>query len=63
MTNLFILTEEPSDYMLRIIPDFKDRVRLPKLEVSKKIAAFMNINNNQSVSFNRTIDAIKNLTS
>jgi hypothetical protein len=52
---------KPTDFLLRIIPEFKDRKKLPKLEFSKKIAPFLNIDNNTSVSFNHTINAIKQL--
>ena len=52
---------KPADFILRIIPDFKDRKKIPKLEFSKKIAPFLDITNNSSPSFNHTINAIKNL--
>jgi hypothetical protein len=52
---------KPSDFLLRIIPDFKDRKKLPKLEFSKKVAPFLDISNNSSHSFNHTINAIKQL--
>jgi len=52
---------KPSDFLLRIIPEYKDREKLPKLEFSKKVAPFMDIDNNSSPSFNHTIDAIRKL--
>jgi hypothetical protein len=52
---------KPSDFLLRIVPDFKDRKKLPKLEFSKKIAPFLDIENNTSSSFKHTINAIKQL--
>jgi len=52
---------KPSDFLLRIIPEYRDREKLPKLEFSKKVAPFMDITNNTSSSFNHTIDAIKKL--
>jgi len=52
---------KPSDFLLRIIPEFKDRKKLPKLEFSKKIAPFLDITNNCSPSFNHTINAIRQL--
>ena len=55
------IREKPTDFLLRIIPDFKDREKLPKLEFSKKIAPFMDIKKNNSKSFNHTISAIKQL--
>lgn len=61
MRNVDIIKGKPSDYLLRIIPGFKDRKKIPKLEFSKKIAPFLDINNNISPSFNHTINAIKQL--
>jgi len=55
------IKEKPTEFLLRIIPDFKDRKKLPKLEISKKIAPFLDIANNSSISFNHTINAIKQL--
>jgi hypothetical protein len=52
---------KPSDFLIRIIPEFKDRKKLPKLEFSKKIAPLLDIHNNTSPSFNHTINAIKQL--
>ena len=51
----------PADFLLRIIPELKDRKKLPKLEFSKKVAPFLDVANNRSISFNHTIDAIKKL--
>ena len=53
------IKEKPSDFLLHNIPEYKDREKLPKLELSKKIAPFLDINNNTSSSFNHTINAIK----
>ena len=61
MRNVDTIKGKPSDYLLRIIPEFMDRKKMPKLEFSKKIAPFLNINNNTSPSFNHTINAIKQL--
>jgi hypothetical protein len=55
------LKGKPTDFLLRNIPEFKDRTKLPKLEFSKKIAPFLDITNNSSTSFNHTIEAIKKL--
>jgi hypothetical protein len=35
---------------------------LPKLEVSSKVAMYMNIDRNKSVSFRCTMDAVRKLT-
>ena len=61
MKNVDKIKGKPSDFLLRIIPEFKDRKKLPKLEFSKKIAPFLDIDNNTSPSFNHTIHAIKQL--
>ena len=52
---------KPSNFLLRIIPEYKDRKKIPKLEFSKKTAQFLDITNNKSTSFNNTIEAIKQL--
>jgi len=61
MRNVDKIKGKPSDFLLRIVPEFKDRKKLPKLEFSKKIAPFLDIANNTSTSFNHTINAIKKL--
>ena len=61
MRNVDKIKGKPSDFLLRIIPEFKDRKKLPKLEFSKKIAPFLDITNNTSTSFNHTINAIRQL--
>jgi tRNA U55 pseudouridine synthase TruB len=52
---------KPSDFLRRIIPDYSDTKKLPKLETSQNIVQYMDINNNKSASFNHTINAIKKL--
>jgi hypothetical protein len=52
---------KPSEYLKTILPNYASRTILPKLETSKNIAAYMDINNNTSTSFNHTINAIKKL--
>ena len=61
MRNVDKIKGKPSDFLLRIVPEFKDRKKLPKLESSKKIAPFLDIDNNNSESFNHTINAIRQL--
>ena len=61
LRNVDLIKGKPSDFLLCIIPEFKDRKKIPKLEFSKKGATFLDINNNTSPSFNHTINAIKNL--
>ncbi len=53
---------KPSADLLKLIPEFSNRKFLPKLEVSEKIAEFMNPDINKSKSFIHTIAAIKKLT-
>jgi hypothetical protein len=53
--------QKPSEYLKTILPNYASRKSLPKLETSKNIAAYMNIANNTSPSFNHTINAIKKL--
>lgn len=49
----------PNKYLLKIIPEFKKRSSLPKLEVADSIAPHLNLETNQSTSFNHTIKAIE----
>jgi hypothetical protein len=52
----------PNKYLLRIIPEYSNRDILPKLEASERIAQFLNLDNNRSLSFRHTLRAIKKLT-
>jgi hypothetical protein len=52
---------KPSHHLLRMIPEYSNRERLPKLDASQKIAPYLDIEHNRSVSFNQTISAIKKL--
>ncbi len=54
--------EKPSKHILKLIPELSKQESLPKLEVSQSIAKYLDVNNNNSVSFRHTIDAIKKLT-
>ena len=47
--------------LLQIVPELRGKSRLPKMETAKRIAAHLNIENNQSGSFNQTIAAIRKL--
>lgn len=51
----------PSIYLLKIIPEFQKRSSLPKLEVADSIAPHLDIETNRSISFIRTMEAIKSL--
>ncbi|MDR0834257.1 MAG: DUF4276 family protein [Candidatus Symbiothrix sp.] len=53
--------DKPSDYLLRIVPEYLKRESLPKLEFSQKIAPYLDIENNLSTSFNQTIQAIRKI--
>ena len=49
--------------LLKMIPDYKDRAFLPKMETARRIAPFMHIDSNRSSSFRRTVAGIKRLFS
>jgi hypothetical protein len=51
----------PNKVLLSIIPEYKNKEVLPKLETSKKIAPFLNLRNNASVSFNQTLSGVERL--
>lgn len=53
--------QKPNNYLLRIIPEYSGRDKLPKLETSEKISKFLDINNNTSESFKQTLLAIRTL--
>jgi hypothetical protein len=53
---------QPSQYLKKIIPDFAKLPYLPKIKAAKKIAPYLNLQNNQSKSFQWTLQAIKALT-
>jgi hypothetical protein len=49
----------PNLEVLKIIPEYKQYKRLPKIEVAKRISPFLELEGNKSSSFNNTIKAIK----
>jgi hypothetical protein len=51
----------PNKYLLKIIPEYKNRETLPKLECSERISPFLDLENNRSESFNHTVTAIRKL--
>ncbi|MCC7430843.1 DUF4276 family protein [bacterium] len=53
--------EQPNKFLLKIIPEYKGRKSLPKLEVSRNIAPFLELGTNKSVSFNNFVSGIKKL--
>ena len=53
--------KKPSMMLLSIIPDYKGRTYLPKLELSQKIAPVLHHENNSSVSFRHVVSGIKKL--
>lgn len=55
--------DQPSKKLLKIIPEYKDKKALPKIEASKKISPHLDLNKNTSPSFKNTILAIKTLLS
>ena len=52
---------KPNKDLLKIIPEMKGYKNLPKLEVSERIAPFLDLAVNKSESFQHTIKAIRNL--
>jgi hypothetical protein len=52
---------KPSAELLKLIPEYSKRKFLPKLEISEKIAEYMNPESNKSKSFINTIAAIKKM--
>lgn len=53
--------QSPNRELLKIIPEYNDRDYLPKLETAEYISPYLNINTNNSESFNQTINAILKL--
>jgi len=51
----------PNRHLLRMLPEYSKRDNLPKLEVSENITPFLNLDANNSNSFNHTLKAIKKL--
>ncbi|AEI50529.1 DUF4276 family protein [Runella slithyformis] len=52
----------PNQLLLKIIPEYKNRNTLPKLEASERIAPYLDLEINNSTSFIHTLEAIKKLT-
>ncbi len=50
-----------SDRMLRIIPEFQGRSRLPKVETAQKVAPHLSFTDNTSTSFYQLLSAIRKL--
>jgi predicted ATPase len=49
------------EYLRQILADYSSRSSWPKLEISSKIATFMDVKHHISAGFNRTIDAVRPL--
>jgi hypothetical protein len=52
----------PVSKMIKIIPEYKGKKHIPKVENARKISMYLNIENNLSKSFNQTVLAIQYLT-
>lgn len=52
----------PSDYLLKLLPDYNANKYLPKIEVAEKISKFLDIERNTSKSFYHFFHAAKTLT-
>jgi hypothetical protein len=53
--------QNSDEYLRSILPDYKDRRYLPKLETAEKISAELDITNNSSKSFSHFISGIQKL--
>ena len=53
--------QNTSKFLLSIIPEYKKRESLPKLEVAESIAPHMSLGNNTSESFNFFVSGVKKL--
>ena len=53
--------QNPNKELLKLIPEYSDRENLPKLETAEYISPFLNLEANNSESFNQTISAILKL--
>lgn len=51
----------PNEYLLKIIPEYSGRAYLPKLETAEKISPYLDLDKNNSTSFNNSISGIKRL--
>lgn len=61
LRNVDLITK-PSNYLLKIIPEYSERESLPKIETAERIAEHLNLQNNRSSSFNHVFGAIIKLT-
>jgi hypothetical protein len=53
---------QPSEYLLRILPEYSGVKYLPKLEVAEKVSRKMEIDRNRSTSFHHFIQSVRELT-
>ncbi len=53
----------PVQIMLQHIPEYKGQSHLPKLEVAERVAPYLTVDRNQSVSFQQFVRAVQQLTS
>ncbi|NJN28551.1 MAG: DUF4276 family protein [Cyclobacteriaceae bacterium] len=54
---------KPSEYLLKILPEYSGIGYLPKMEVAEKVSKNMGIDRNRSTSFNHFIRSVRDLTS
>lgn len=57
------LIQNANEFLLNIIPEYKGRETLPKLEVAESIGPHLDLNNNSSSSFNFFVSGVKKLIS
>ena len=60
--NVDLITDAP-ERLLRIIPELKSTKSLPKITFAIKVAPYMNMDANTSVSFKHFVTAVRQLTS
>ncbi len=53
----------PNKELLKLIPEYNGRSKLPKLEVSEKISTHLSLERNTSTSFKFFIEGVRKLTS
>lgn len=55
--------QNASEFLMAIIPEYKNRESLPKLEISESIAPHLDLKNNSSTSFKHFVSGVEKLLS
>lgn len=53
--------QHANKFLLAIIPEYKNRESLPKLEVAESITPYLDLKNNSSASFNHFVSGVEKL--